>query len=354
MTIDTDFEDVLCEQRGGIGLITLNRPTALNSLTHAMCVAVTEALNEWAKDPSVKAVVIVGAGDKAFCAGGDVLSVTKSKRAGTSEWRDFFHDEYIMNITIAEYPKPYISFVDGITMGGGVGISVPGDFWVASEKTLFAMPETALGLFPDVGGGYFLPRLPGEVGMYLALTGARMKADDLYAIGMATHIIASDQTEAAVEALAGADISGEASVAKILDGFHRDPENAPIANVLDQIDEHFWQSSVESIITSLEIDKSDWALKQRDIMLRHSPTSLKLTHAQLNRGIGLGFRENMKMEFRMVNRCVEGHDFFEGVRAILVDKDRSPKWSPASLEGVSTADIEQYFEPLPNDTELNL
>ena len=352
--VETDFSDVLFERRGGIGLITLNRPAALNSLTHAMCVAVTAALNDWARDPRVKAVVVTGSGDKAFCAGGDVLSVTRSKKAGTSEWRDFFHDEYVMNVTIAEYPKPYVSLVDGITMGGGVGISVPGDFWVASEKTLFAMPETALGLFPDVGGGYFLPRLPGEVGMYLALTGARLKAADLYAIGLATHMVPSADTDALIDALVEAEISCENCVAAVLDRFHCDPGPAPIAAVMDMIDEHFCEGSVEAITASLREDGADWPQQQLKVLARQSPTSLKLTHEQLRRGLGLSFRDNMKMEFRMVNRCAEGHDFFEGVRAVLVDKDRSPAWQPDTLSAVSDRDIQRYFAPLPDGEELQL
>lgn len=349
----TDAE-VLFETRGNIGLITLNRPRALNSLTHGMAVEITRQLQTWKTTPSVQAVVVVGAGDKAFCAGGDVVKVTQSYKAGTTEWRDFFHDEYLMNIAIHEFPKPYISLVDGIAMGGGVGVSIPGDFWVATEKTLFAMPETGLGLFPDVGGGWFLPRLPGESGMYLALTGARIKAPDLYALGIATHHIASDQIDAVIDALAAATIKDNRDAADVLDRFHNDPEPAPLALHFDTIDGAFAGVRVDEIMHQLELDESEWAQKQFKILCTKSPTSLKLTLAQLRRGGVLEtFRDNMRMEYRMVNRVMEGKDFYEGVRAILIDKDNTPVWSPNSLERVKREEIEGYFEPL-GDAELKI
>lgn len=349
----TDAE-VLFEARGNIGLITLNRPKALNSLTHTMAVEIKRQLDEWRTMPSVQAVVVVGAGDKAFCAGGDVVKVTQSYKDGTTEWRDFFHDEYLMNIAIAEFPKPYISLVDGIAMGGGVGVSIPGDFWVATEKTLFAMPETGLGLFPDVGGGHFLPRLPGETGMYLALTGARIKAPDLYALGIASHVIPSDKMEAVVTALAGADIRDNDDAAAVLNSFHEEPEPAPMAEYFDEIDGAFAGVRVEEILHTLELDESEWAQKQFKILATKSPTSLKLTFAQLRRGEVIdAFRDNMRMEYRMVHRVMEGNDFFEGVRAILIDKDNAPQWNPNTLDRVLDEDIEGYFRSL-DDLELDI
>ncbi len=342
--------EVLFETRGNIGLITLNRPKALNSLTHGMCTAITKQLSECKTMPSVHAVVVVGAGDKAFCAGGDVVKVTQSYKAGTTEWRDFFHDEYLMNIAIHEFPKPYISLVDGIAMGGGVGVSIPGDFWVSTEKTLFAMPETGLGLFPDVGGGWFLPRLPGETGMYLALTGARIKAPDLYALGIATHNVASDRIEALLDALAVAEIKDNRDAATVLDGFHVDPEPAPLAMLFDEIDGAFAGVRVEEILHMLELDESEWAQKQFKILASKSPTSLKLTFEQLRRGEVLdSFRDNMRMEFRMVCRVMEGSDFYEGVRSILIDKDNAPEWHPNTLDRVSADDIAGHFKPLGAD-----
>lgn len=339
--------EVLFEKRGNIGLITLNRPKALNSLTHGMCVAIHKALDDWATDDAVQAVVVVGAGEKAFCAGGDVVKVTQSYKAGNTEWRDFFHDEYLMNIAIHEFPKPYISLVDGIAMGGGVGVSIPGDFWVATEKTLFAMPETGLGLFPDVGGGWFLPRLPGETGMFLALTGARLKAPDLYAQGIATHHIPSDKMEDVIAALAAAHISSNDDAAAVLDGFHTDPGEPTLKPHYGTIDGAFAGVRIDEILHALELDEGEWAQKQFKILCSKSPTSLKLTHAQLRRGKVLdSFRDNMRMEFRMVCRVMEGKDFYEGVRAILIDKDNAPVWEPNSLERVERDEVEHYFEPL--------
>jgi enoyl-CoA hydratase/carnithine racemase len=348
--------EVLFENRGNIGLITLNRPKALNSLTHNMCVLITKQLREWAISPSVHAVVVIGSGEKAFCAGGDVVKVSKSFQSGTGEWRDFFHDEYVMNVLIDEFPKPYISLVDGITMGGGVGVSIPGDFWVATEKTLFAMPETGLGLFPDVGGGWFLPRLPGESGMYLALTGARAKAADLYALGVASHVVKSDQIDAVIERLSHTEIKDNHDVAAILNEFHADPEPAPIVPVMDMIDDHFEGVTLAEIFTSLENDQGDWAQKQLSILNSKSPTALQITFEQLKRGAAAErFRDNMQMEFRIVCRAMAGNDFHEGVRAILIDKDQSPEWSPASLDQVNDDHIEGHFKAFAmNSEELNL
>lgn len=344
---ETPEPEVLFEERGNIGLITLNRPRALNSLTENMCVLIKKQLDHWAMISSVHAVVVVGSGDRAFCAGGDVVKVAKSYQAGTDDWRGFFHEEYRMNVAIDEFPKPYIALVDGITMGGGVGVSIPGDFWVATEKTLFAMPETGLGLFPDVGGGWFLPRLPGETGMYLALTGGRVKADDLYALGIASHVIASEHVDDVIAALAAAEIRDNRDVADVLNTFHADPEPASLSPYFDDIDEHFAGASVEDVMASLAADESEWAQKQLSILHSKSPTSLKLTFAQLQRGAAMEtFRDNMRMEFRAVCNVMRGNDFFEGVRAILIDKDNAPVWNPASLEDVKDSDIDAHFENL--------
>lgn len=339
--------EVLFEARGNIGLITLNRPRALNSLTANMCIEIKKQLDAWAVMPSVQAVVVLGSGEKAFCAGGDVVKVANSFKEGTGDWRTFFHEEYRMNVAIDEFPKPYIALVDGITMGGGVGVSIPGDFWVATEKTLFAMPETGLGLFPDVGGGWFLPRLPGDTGMYLALTGARLKADDLYALGIASHVIKSEQVDDVVAALAGAEIKDNADAAYVLAAFHRDPAPARLVPHFDDIDDHFGGVTVEEIMVSLATDESEWAQKQLSILNTKSPTSLKLTFSQLKRGAAMdNFRDNMRMEFRAVCNVMKGNDFSEGVRAILIDKDNAPVWSPATLDAVSDTDIDAHFENL--------
>ncbi len=340
-----NFDQVLFEIRGGIGLITLNRPKALNSLTWDMCNAITAQLDDWKTDPRVRAVVVSAAGEKAFCAGGDVVMVANAIKAGSDDGFNFFHDEYLMNIAIKEYPKPYISLVDGIIMGGGVGVSVHGDFLVGSEKTLFAMPETAIGLFPDVGGGWFLPRLPGETGMFLALTGARIKVADIYVLGIASHVVPSDKHAELIETLAKADIHCEGCVKTILDTFHTDPGSAPLAQYMDMIDEHFSGVSIEDIVRSLENDSDEWCQKQYTAIMRMSPTSLKVTYEQLRRGGALdSFRENMKMELRIDAQIEKGNDFVEGVRALLIDKDNAPKWSPSTLADVTERDVANHFE----------
>ncbi|WCL55152.1 enoyl-CoA hydratase/isomerase family protein [Gimibacter soli] len=351
----TTEPEVLFEIKGGIGLITLNRPKALNSLTQGMCNAIRAGLKDWERDPRVHAVVVVGAGEKAFCAGGDVVKVSTSYKEGTDDWRGFFHDEYLMNVAIDEFKKPYVSLVDGICMGGGVGVSIPGDFWVATEKTLFAMPETGLGLIPDVGGGWFLPRLPGEAGMYLALTGARLKAADLFALGIATHVVASADVPALVQALADADIHCGNCVKGVLAKFHKEPDPAPLAAHMDQIDEIFAGFSVEDIIAGLKADGGEWAVKEYDLLLTKSPTSMKVTFEQLRRGAAAEtFREVMLMEYRIVTHILAGNDFHEGVRAILIDKDQKPVWSPATLADVSDKAVAAHFEPLGSAAELDL
>ncbi|WP_374763553.1 enoyl-CoA hydratase/isomerase family protein [Yunchengibacter salinarum] len=347
-------DEVLIEERDGLGLITLNRPKALNSLTADMCTAIREALKDWRNRPSIQAVVVMGAGDKAFCAGGDVVKVARSRQEGGDEWARFFHSEYLMNVAIAEFPKPYVALVDGIAMGGGVGVSLPGDFWIATEKTLFAMPETGLGLFPDVGGSFMLPRLPGEAGTWLALTGARIKREDLFALGIATHTMASADMDGVVDALAKAEITCHDDVRAVLDEMHTPPEPAPLARHLDAVDRHFDFDSMAEIMESLR-DGDDWCRAQWGILTTKSPTSCKLTLAQLRRGRNLDrFRDAMVMEYRMVNRVMDGHDFFEGVRAILIDKDQKPVWKPARLADVADDTIEAFFVPLGSNRELDL
>ncbi len=336
--------DVIFQVKGNIGLITLNRPEVLNSLSTEMCIAIHDQLKKWEPMLSVQAVVIQGAGAKAFCAGGDVVTVAKAHKAGTSGGRDFFGAEYRMNVAIREFSKPYISLVDGIVMGGGVGVSLHGNFWVATGKTLFAMPETGLGLITDVGGGWFLPRLPGETGMYLALTGARLKAADLYALGMASHVVPSVQIPNLVAELTNARISNVLDVKAILKKYHEDPESAPMVANFADIDQHFSAVTVAGIMRTLKRDPSDWAQEQYELMLSKSPLSMKLTFAQLRRGAVLDkFRDVMRMEYRLVCHILEGHDFYEGVRAILVDKDKKPVWQHKSLDDIPVELVDSHF-----------
>jgi len=331
-------DEVLAEKRGRIGLITLNRPQALNALNRTMCLTVHRLLDDWRDDPSVEAVVIRGAGDRAFCAGGDVVTVYHAGRSGSPDWEAFFYDEYRMNHAIATYPKPYVALIDGITMGGGVGLSIHAPYRVATERTLFAMPETGIGLIPDVGGTHALPRLAGELGTYLGLTGARLKAADCLVAGIATHHTPGDRVEALVEALA----AGGQPVEATLGDFDCDVGGATLGAHRDAIDRHFAHDSVEAIVASLEAD-DDWAREQAATLLRMSPTSCKLTLRALRDGAALDIGSALRNEYRVVCAIKRGRDFYEGIRAQLIDKDRDPKWSPATLAGVSEAEVDGYF-----------
>ena len=340
-------QEILFEQRGTLGLITLNRPKALNALTHGMCVAMKKTLDEWSRDPTVAAVAVRGAGDRAFCAGGDIRSLYESGRAGTPYARAFYRDEYRLDATIKHYPKPYIALIQGIVMGGGVGISVHGTFRIADETTTFAMPETGIGLFPDVGGSYFLPRCVGEVGMYLALTGARLKlADSLYA-GVATHFVPADRHAELLQRIAQG-----ATPAEILATLSMTPASAGILpDLRTSIDRCFSGSSVEMILDALD-QEGEWGSDVTATIRTKSPTSTKLAFHQLRQGRTLDFDECMRMEFRVVDRVIDGHDFYEGVRATIIDKDNAPKWRPATLSAVRADEIAGYFAPLAEELDL--
>jgi len=343
--------DILFERRGTLGLITLNRPYALNALTLDMMRALDPRLDEWEADPRVQAVAIRGAGERAFCAGGDVRALYDSRAAGDRAYRaEFYREEYPQNRRIFRFRKPYIALIDGITMGGGVGLSVHGSHRIATERTLFAMPETGIGLFPDVGAGYFLPRLPGELGMYLGLTGARVKAPDCLYARIATHYASSAQLAAMIDALAAADLrTGRAAVDRTLQHFAADPGPATLAAHRAAIDRCFAGDSVEAILAALEAEGTPWAAETRKVIATKSPTSLKLTFRQLREGKRLDFEEAMIMEYRLCQYCMDGHDFFEGVRAVIVDKDNAPKWEPATLAGVNAAEIARAFAPRADD-----
>ncbi|MAZ01600.1 MAG: enoyl-CoA hydratase [Sneathiella sp.] len=343
-------EEILFEVTGAIGLVTLNRPKALNALTHEMCLALKAKLEEWEADAKVKAVLVEGAGDRAFCAGGDIVKLYNEGRSGGDYPYNFYRDEYLLNLAVRHFTKPYIALMDGIVMGGGVGVSVHGSHRIATERTLFAMPESGIGLFPDVGGTYFLPRCPGESGMYLGLTGARLTADDSIFIGIADAYVESEKLAALKEALISATYSENIhrEIDEIVFKFSTHPGDAPIVERLNQIGRHFRQASVAAIVESLRGDPDPWCAKTAEALLSKSPTSMKLTFEQLRRGAKLDFDDCMRLEFRMVNRVIQGVDFYEGTRAVVIDKDQSPKWNPATLEEVSDAEIEAYFAPLPN------
>ena len=341
MTPDTP-NDILFTRIGRVGVVTLNRPQALNALNHAMCVALHRQLIDWASDSEIALVVVEGAGDRAFCAGGDVVGLYHAGKNGSSEWESFFHDEYRMNQAIAHYPKPYIALLDGVTMGGGVGISIHAPYRVATDRMLFAMPETGIGLIPDVGGTHGLPLLPGELGTWLGLTGARLKAADSMAANIATHFVDAEQLASLKDRLA----HSQETVDHILATFDSDPGPNGIDALQDGIDFHFGHDHVEAILESLDTG-DDWANSQARIIRTMSPTSCMLTLHALREGRGATIESCLKLEYRMVCGIKAGHDFYEGVRAQLIDKDRTPRWSPATLAEV---DLEPYLaEPAGGD-----
>ncbi|XP_059489615.1 3-hydroxyisobutyryl-CoA hydrolase, mitochondrial [Neocloeon triangulifer] len=345
----TATDEVVVQTIGDKGVITLNRPKALNALNLNMIRQITPVLEQWDKDKSL--IIMKGAGEKAFCAGGDVRAVTEAAKTGDRFAYDFFYGEYQLNALINRLKVPYVALIDGITMGGGVGLSVHGRFRVATEKTLFAMPETAIGLFPDVGGSYFLSRLPGRLGHYLALTGYRLKGPDVLHAGVATHIVHSEKL-AELEAA----LIAEKDPAGVLNSFNdADLAGRPfsLAPTLQDIDATFAPESVEEILQKLESNGSEWAKKTAATLNKMSPTSLKITMKQLRLGKQKNLQECLQMEFRLTQRCCAGHDFIEGVRSVLVDRDNNPKWKPATLAEVSDATIDSYFAPLPSGEELD-
>lgn len=336
--------EVLFERRGGAGIVTLNRPKALNALTLAMVRAIHPKLAEWAKDSGVQCIIVEGAGDKAFCAGGDIRALYDWGKAGDPSALDFWREEYRLNQFIKRYPKPYVALMDGINMGGGVGLSVHGSHRVATERLTFAMPETGIGLFPDVGGTYFLPRAPGETGMYLALTGARLKAADAIHAGVADVYVPSGRLETLKDRLAGG-----APVREALREVAEDEGAAPLLDLQGAVDKHFGKSSVADILTSLRADGGDWAAKTANIIETKSPTSTLVAYRQVREGAKLDFEDCMTLEFRLINGFVKGHDFYEGVRAVVIDKDQNPKWKPATLAEMKAGDVDEYFASLGSD-----
>jgi enoyl-CoA hydratase len=348
-------QDILFDRRGRLGVATLNRPEALNALTLDMARRMSAQLADWAADPSVDAVLVKGAGGRAFCAGGDIRRMYDVRGSGDPYPFDFFRTEYVMNARVFHFPKPYVALMDGIVMGGGVGLSVHGSHRVASERLMLAMPETGIGLFPDVGASYALPRLPGEAGMFMALTGARLGAADAVALGIAGAYVPSGRLEALEAALAEADLgAGGAAVQAVLAKHAETPGPAPLAPYRQAIDACFAAGSVEAILDRLVARGDDWARQQLGIVATKSPTSLKVTFEAMRRGARLDFDSCMAMEYRIANGCVHGHDFYEGIRAAVVDKDRRPAWRPATLAEVGAAEVAYYFDNAPFGGDLDV
>jgi enoyl-CoA hydratase len=341
--------EAIIERRGCAGSILLNRPKALNALTLWMVRAIDAALDAWQADDSVTRVVIAGAGGRAFCAGGDIRLLWEQGQAGDHAAQlDFWREEYRLNLRIRRYPKPYVALVDGLVMGGGVGVSIHGSHVVAGDRFGFAMPEVGIGFFPDVGATHFLPRLPGRIGAYLGLTGARASAADATALGLATHYVPSTGFADLTLAL-GEDRPVDAIVQE-----HATP--APPSAMIaarGEIDACFASSRVSDIVAALEAAETNPFLRDALTALRaKSPTSLAIAARQVRDGAGLTFEEAMATEFRIVSRLCRGHDFYEGVRALIVDKDNKPDWRPAVVAAVSEADLDAFFAPLPARDEL--
>ena len=346
-------EDVKITIDGAVGHIALNRPKALHALTLPMCHAMSAALTEWADDNAVEAVVIDHVeGSRGFCAGGDIAFLRDSAlNDGGKSGRQFFHDEYQLNHQLHAYAKPVIAFMDGITMGGGVGISQPAKIRVATENTRFAMPETGIGLFPDVGGGWYLSRLGGRLGQFLALTGARLDGAECVWAGLATHYVPSDM----LNDLKARIIETPSRAAGILSEAVGTPPKARLEGNADKIIKHFASDTYEDILASLEKAADagdDWAAKERDTLGTKSPQTCKVALRQLQVSKELStFAENMVMEYRIASRVLTRPDFAEGVRAVITDKTNDPKWDPATPEGVTEELLGEIFAPLPANEE---
>jgi enoyl-CoA hydratase len=334
---------VLVRVEGRVGRLTLNRPQALHALTEEMCRLITDALMAWKDDPAVAAVMLDHTGPRGFCAGGDIRMIAESGAQGASDAKRFFLIEYRLNHLMFVYPKPVVAVMDGIVMGGGVGISDPARIRIATERTIYAMPETGIGLFPDVGGGWFLPRMPGQAGTFLALTGARLKAAECLRLGIATHHVPSEK----LKALKAEIIEDADAVFGVPELFATNPGPARIDENLSRIDKLFGFDSMEEIVEALERDGSDWSRKELATLRTKSPFSMKVSLRQMRLGAAMQtFADEMVMEYRLGGRMVQSHDFQEGVRAVIVDKDNAPQWSPATLEQVSDAEVEALFAPL--------
>jgi enoyl-CoA hydratase len=332
---------ILFEKRGALGLITLNRPKALNALTHGMCIGMSKTLAEWADDDAVRVVAIRGTGPRAFCAGGDIRAMVQSSRDKTQAAANFLRDEYRLNARIGAYPKPYVALTHGVVMGGGAGVSVHGRYRLADTDLAFAMPETGIGFVPDIGSSYFLSRCPDAIGTYLALTGARIGLGDALASGLMTHGIAASDHEALIARLE----NGETATAAIA-AFTRKSAPSPLAPYRARIDTIFSASSVEAILERLDRDGDDFAAESARLLRTRCPTSLKLAFRLMREGKELSLRDCLKMEYRVALRAVMSSDFREGVRALLLDKDGAPRWHPAALAGVKDTDIAGHFAPL--------
>lgn len=341
--------EILFERRGHAGLVTLNRPGALNALSHGMVTALAQALEGWRSDPEIRLVIVRAVG-RAFCAGGDIRAVYEAGQ-GSSAQKAFFEAEYRLNAAIKAFPKPYVAMVDGYVMGGGAGISVHGSHRVFAEKAVFAMPETGIGFFPDVGSSFFLSRMPSQVGLYCALGAIRLARGDAIHAGIATHAAPAATFEAIIARLAEA-----ADVDAVISEFAEPTTPETLGSLAPAIEAVFATGSVESILARLDALQgplADWGGGTAAAIRGKSPTSLRIALRQIRAAGELAFEDCIRLDWRIANAILDGHDFYEGVRAALVDKDQSPRWNPATLEAVDPGVIEGHFvAPLDGDIPL--
>ncbi len=337
-------DELLAFRDGGVGRMRLNRPRALHTLTLDVCRAMTAALLEWRHDPAVQAVMLDHAAGRGFCAGGDVLRIATSAQGHGGAARAFFFQEYRLNHLLFGYVKPTAAFMDGVTMGGGVGVALPCRYRIATERTAFAMPETSIGLFPDVGGGRYLSRLPGRLPQFLALTGSRLDGSECAALGLATHYIRSEELDGVKGRIAAVPDELE----EILAAAATVPPPAAIEADRARIDRLFAADRLEDILAALAADPSVWAARQLAILRAKSPAACKVALRLLAEGARLDdFADEMRVEYGLVCHVYPRHDFVEGVRALLIDKDNAPSWRPPTPEEVTDAMIDAMFAPLP-------
>ncbi|OFI38429.1 3-hydroxyisobutyryl-CoA hydrolase [Arthrobacter sp. SW1] len=347
---EVPFDEVLFEQRGGLGVVTLNRPKAVNALNHRMVLAMLEQLAAWASDDSVAAVLVQGAGERGLCAGGDIVAIYEDMPDGGHATADFWRDEYRLNDLIARYPKPYVVFMDGLVLGGGVGVSAHGSHRIVTERTRTGMPETTIGFVPDVGGTFLLSRAPGETGTHAALTGAHLSGADAVYLGLADYFVPSGELPALAEALEKAALEGSTPDAAVALYAAAVPGSV-LERQREWIDAAYDSDNAEEIVRRLRSfgqggAAGGEAAEAADTIEAKSPTSVKVTLESLRRVRGRSLEEALAQEFRVGLHCLTGADFREGIRAQVVDKDRNPRWTPSTLAEVDRAAVERYFEPL--------
>ncbi|MDZ5450019.1 enoyl-CoA hydratase/isomerase family protein [Labrys sp. ZIDIC5] len=348
MAAEETLPDVIVERTGSLGRLRLNRPRAMNSLTRDMVHLIAPALDAFEKDAAITAVLLTGEGERGLCAGGDIRALYEGERTPDGTGAKFWRDEYRVNARIARFPKPYLAVMDGITMGGGIGLSAHGTHRIVTERSRIAMPEVGIGFVPDVGGTWLLAHAPGEIGTYLALTGETIGPADAVYAGLADLQIPQGCIPVLIDELAQLTPgTGNEAVRALLARHAVQPEPARLAEHRALIDQCFAGSSVEAILQALEADGTQFALKTRDVIASKSPTSLKLTFRLIRLARQAdGLEEALEREFAAAVAVAQGHDFYEGVRAAIIDKDRNPRWSPPSLAEVDDRDIEAWIQPV--------